>query len=96
MTSAAKHFGVHTSTISNIFKTGKSYDNYVYKFKVKDLRVWAYDSNHNLVKTLNNAKKASEWFNIPSSTMNYYIKSSKLYKNKFYFYNLKSNPYFNN
>lgn len=96
MTSAAKHFGVHTKTISTIFKTGKSYDNYLYKFEIKDLRVWAYDPNHKLVKILNNAKKASECFNIPSSTMDDYIKSSKLYKNKLYFYNIKSNPYFNN
>lgn len=44
----------------------------------------------------NNAKKAAEWCNIPSSTMDDYIKSSNLYKNKFYFYNIKSNPYLNN
>jgi hypothetical protein len=43
-----------------------------------------------------NAKKAAEWCNIPFSTMDDYIKSSILYKNKFYFYNKNSNPYLNN
>jgi hypothetical protein len=42
------------------------------------------------------AKKAAEWCNIPSSTMDDYIKSNNLYKNKFYFYNIKYNPYLNN
>jgi group I intron endonuclease len=36
---AAKHIGVDSSTIGKIFRTGISYDNYIYKFKVKDLRV---------------------------------------------------------
>lgn len=39
MASAAKHLGVDSSTISKIFRTGISYDNYIYKFEVKDIRV---------------------------------------------------------
>jgi hypothetical protein len=39
MTSAAKFIGVDRKTISRIFETGISYDNYVYKFEVKDTRV---------------------------------------------------------
>jgi hypothetical protein len=39
MTTAAKHFGVDSSTISNIFKTGISYDDYKYEFAIKDIRV---------------------------------------------------------
>jgi group I intron endonuclease len=37
--SAAKYFGVSSSTIGNIFKTGISYDDYIYKFEVKDTRI---------------------------------------------------------
>jgi len=98
LTSAAKYFGVHTKTISMIYKTGKSYDNYIYKFNIKENKVWVYDSNHKLIKTLDSLKKTSEWFNIPSSTLFNYIRSGKLYKNKFYFYNAKSktNPYLYN
>ncbi len=97
ITSAALHFGVSTRTLSMIYKTGKSYDDYIYKFKVKDIRVWIYDSNNKFIKILDNIIKTSLWSKIPESTLSNYIKSGKLYKNKYYFYNInsKSNPYFN-
>lgn len=96
ITSAAKYLGVTTKTVSMIYKTGKSYDSFVYKFDIKDNRVWVYDYNYKLVNILDGIKKASEWSKIPSSTIFDYIRSSKLYKNKYYFYNIKSesNPYF--
>lgn len=59
MSSAALHFGVATKTISMIYKTGISYDNYIYKFKVKDTRVWVYDSENKFIKTLDSIKKTS-------------------------------------
>ena len=99
ITSAASHFGVYGKTIGMIFKTGKSYDDYTYKFEVRDTRIWIYNSsNKELIKTLDSIKKTSEWSNIPESTISDYIKSGKLYKNKYYFYNVNSttNPYFNN
>jgi hypothetical protein len=39
LTSAAKYLGINTKTISMIFKTGKSYDNFVYIFSIKDNKV---------------------------------------------------------
>jgi len=39
ITSAALHFGLGTKTIRMVYKTGKSYDAYTYKFEVKDNRV---------------------------------------------------------
>jgi hypothetical protein len=69
-----------------IFKTGKSFDGLTYKFKVKENKTWVYDINHKLIEIFDNAKKASIYFNIPSSTLYDYIKSGKLYKNKYYFY----------
>jgi hypothetical protein len=98
MLSAAKHLGVTHKTISNIFNTGKSYDNFTYKFKIKDIRVWVYDFKHKIVNILGNKLKTSRYYNIPYTTLSSYIKSGKLYNNKYYFYNMKSksNPYFNN
>jgi len=95
MMSVAKFVGVDRKTISRIFETGISYDNYVYKFGVKDTRVWIYDLNRKLIKILGNVKKASEWGNIPSTTLSRYIKSGKLYNNRYYFYDVNSafNPY---
>lgn len=85
ITSAALYQGVHRKTISNIFKTGKSYDDLIYKFKVKDTRICIYDSNYKLLKTLDNIKQTSIWSNISKDTISDYIKSGKLYRNKFYF-----------
>lgn len=98
MTSAAKYIGVDRKTISKIFETGVSYDDFIYKFEIKDSRVWVYDSNQKLIKIFSNVKKASEWSNVPFTTLSRYIKSGKLYKNKFYFYKASSisNPYFKN
>lgn len=69
-----------------IYKTGKSYDDYTYKFEVKDTKVWVYDSNKELIILLDNIKKTSEWSSIAESTISNYIRSGKLYKKKFYFH----------
>lgn len=97
MASTAKYFGFTVSVIRRIFNGGKSYDDYTYKFELKDLRIWVYSVNKELVIILDNAKKVSKWCNIPRSTLSNYIKSGKLYKDKYYFYNInsKSNSYFN-
>lgn len=98
MLSAAKHLGVSHKTIRNIFNTGKSYDNFTYKFEIKDIRIWVYDSQHKIVNILGNKLKTSICYNIPYTTLSSYIQSGKLYENKYYFYNIKSklNPYFKN
>jgi len=83
--STAKFFNVHPKTINNIYKTGKSFDEFIYKFELKDNRISIYDINKNIIDTFDNSKKVSIHYNIPSSTLSDYIKSNKLYKNKFYF-----------
>jgi group I intron endonuclease len=85
---AAKDLNVSEKTIGRVYKTGKSYNNFIYIFEIKDNRVWIYDYNHKLIKILNNTKKVSEWYKIPYSTVARYIKTGKLYKNKYYFYNI--------
>ena len=84
--SAARHFDVSDKAISNIRDRGKSYDNYIYKFEIRDIRVWVYYFNNKLVNILDNALKASRYYNIPYTTISRYIKSDKLYENKYYFY----------
>jgi len=83
--SAAKYLGVHYNTISKIFNTGISYDEFIYKFEIKDIRILIYDCNRKLIEILKNAKETSKVYNIPRSTLSSYIKSGKLYKNKFFF-----------
>lgn len=60
ITSAAKHLGVDRSTIGKIFRTGISYDDYIYKFEAKDIRIWVYDCNKNFINTFNSINKVSE------------------------------------
>jgi group I intron endonuclease len=85
LVTAAKHLGVRPETISKILNKGISYDEYIYNFEVKDLRIWIYNPNYELMEVFENAKKVSIAYNIPRSTLSNYIKSGKLYKNKFYF-----------
>jgi hypothetical protein len=97
MSNAAKYLGVSFKTISNIFKTGISYDDLIYKFSIKDTRILILNSNFELLNVLDNAKKTGISYNIPKSTLSDYIKSGKLYKNKYYFLKAYSkNITFNN
>ena len=55
------------------------------------------DYNNKLLKILNRIKKTSLWSNTPETTISGYIRSGKLYKNKFYFrvkpdINITNNP----
>ena len=92
--STAKYFGVRSETIRKIFDTGVSNNEFIYKFELRDKRIWIYNYDKELIEIVDSAKKLSKKYNIPKSTLSYYIKWGKLYKNKFYFYKLnsKNNP----
>ena len=96
MKNAANHFGVSVRTIGRIPNNG-IFDNYLFKFEEKDIRIWVYDLNKELIKIMDNSKETSEYYNIARSTLNTYIRSGKHFNKKFYFYNVssKDNPYFN-
>jgi len=85
LTSAAKYFKVSHNTLNKTPNSGIYDGKFVFNYILKDLRVWIYDYNNNLLMVCNNAKKAAEWCNIPPSTMHNYIKSSNLYKKIFLF-----------
>jgi len=89
--STAKFFNVDPKTINNIYKTGISFDEFIYKFEAKDTRIFVYDIDHTLINIFDNTKRISLHYNIPSSTLSYYIKFNKLYKNKFFFYKANYN-----
>lgn len=91
LSKAASYLGVHRKTISNIYARGVSYDDYIYEFKVKDTRIWVYDSSYNIIDILKNGKETSINLNIPVSTLSEYVRSGKLYNNKYYFHNSINN-----
>lgn len=88
---AAKFFDVSSTTINTAIKKGRPYQNFKFKSEIKDNRVWVYDLNHILIKILDNMSKASESFNIPSTTLSRYIKSGKLWKKKYFFSSKQAN-----
>lgn len=71
MNSAARHFDVDVSTIKRIFNTGILNDKYIYKFELRDNKVWVYDYDHDhkLIKILSNILKTSELYKIPYTTI---------------------------
>lgn len=91
LNSAAKFMNVHPTTISRIFNRGISYNNYIYKFEIKNLKIFVYDINNKLINILVNKKEASKVYNIPKTTLHNYIKSGKLFKEKYYFRESENN-----
>nr|YP_009262119.1 hypothetical protein [Chrysoporthe deuterocubensis]AMX22194.1 hypothetical protein [Chrysoporthe deuterocubensis] len=89
LTSAANYFGCSYTTMSNIYKTGISYDDLIYKFEIKDTRIWIYDSYLELIEILAFSKDVVKAYNICSSTLSDYIKSGKLFRKNYYFFNAK-------
>lgn len=90
ITSAAKYMGVHRKTISRIFETGISYDDFIYKFENKENRIWVYSLDNKLTNVFKNMKETGIYYNISLTTLSRYIKLGKIYKNKYSFYNVNS------
>ncbi len=82
---AAAYLNVDPKTINNIYKTRRSYDNFIYDFKIKYDKIRIHNKNYELINTLDSAKKTSILYDIPESTLCNYIQSGKIYKNKYYF-----------
>ena len=91
ITSVALYFGIDRRTISRYLDKEKVYNNYTFKSIIENNTIWMYNSNHKLIKVFNSIKDASEGCKIPYSTMYGYVKSSNIYKNKFYFYKKSGN-----
>lgn len=87
---AAIFLNVKRNTIRKIFDEGIFYHGLMFEFETKDLRIWVCNLKGELLEVLESAKKTSRIYNIPFTTIQRYIKSGKLYKNKFYFYNVNS------
>lgn len=61
---------------------------FTFKFyHTKNFRIRIYDEENQFIETLENKELVSKKYNIPKRTLTRYIKYSRLYKNKYYFYN---------
>lgn len=77
----AKHFGVVSSTIRTILKTGKYYDNYIYKAEMITAHpVVITNKEDNSVKLYDSMRAAEKYFCTSHRSLSYYINTGKLYK----------------
>jgi hypothetical protein len=97
---AARYFNIVPSTIRKILKRENSFYGYIFKsefkydkIKVHNLtnKIGMYNKNYELIEILDNPHKISIVHNIPTTTVYRYIKTGKIYKNKFYFKKINDN-----
>ena len=63
------------------------YHGFILKYEIQyKNKLWVYNSNNNkLIKIFSNIKIVSKELNVPYTTLYRYIKSGKIYKNKYIF-----------
>lgn len=83
--SAAKYYDLSSCTLSKYIKLGYSIDNLRFEGEVKDVRVWVYDKKWTIIGVFSTANKAAEFCGIYHTVLHCYLKSGKLFNNKYYF-----------
>lgn len=83
--SAAKYYDLSSCTLSKYIKLGYSIDNLRFEGEVKDVRVWVYDKKCSIIDVFSTANKADEFCGIYHTVLYRYLKSGKLFNNKYYF-----------
>ena len=66
----------------------KSFKGFTFIFEIKNNKVGIYDHRNKLIEVLDNAMQISRAYDIPRTTIYRYIKTGKLYKDKYYFRNM--------
>jgi group I intron endonuclease len=85
ITSAAKYYDLDHFTLRKYINQGYSINNLRFEGELKDLRVWVFDKECHNIGEFSTANKAAKFYNVSYTTFNRYLKSKKLWKNKFYF-----------
>lgn len=86
ITSAAKHYNLDNWTLSRYIKEGYSLNNLRFEAAFKDLRVWVFDKECNIIDVFSTAaNKAANFCGIHHTILHRYLRSGKLWKNKYYF-----------
>jgi group I intron endonuclease len=86
--SAAKYYNVDHNTLSKAIKYGNLINNHHFEIELKDLRVKVLDKQYNTIVVFTTVNKASEYCGIPHTCLGRYLKSGKLWKDKYYFWEL--------
>ena len=83
--SAAKYYDVNPCTISKWIKFGSSMKNLQFKTELKDVMIWVLDKQYKTIAVFPTAKAAVEFCGTSHVNIGRYLKSKKLWKNKYYF-----------
>lgn len=71
--------------VSKYIKNGSSFKNIRFIAELKDVRVWVFDKERRIVGVFSNAQKAAKFCNTNHTALRRYLKSEKLWKDKYYF-----------
>ena len=81
----AEHFDVSVRFIRKYIDNNEKFKGFIFKSELKNNKVGVYDPKYKLIDVLNNSNKVSDLYDIPYTTLRRYIKTGKLYKDKYYF-----------
>ncbi len=84
----AEYYNVGVGFIRKYLDNNKNFQGYILKSELKNNKVGIFNAKNELIEALDNAAKISKVYNIPRTTLHKYIKTSKLYKDKYYFYKI--------
>lgn len=85
ITSAAKHYNINHWTLSKYIKQVYSFNSLRFEAEFKDLRVWVFDKECNIIDVFPTANKAANFCEIQHTILHRHLRSRKLWKNKYYF-----------
>jgi len=83
--STANFYGLDHNTISKYIKNESYFKNLRFVAELKDVRIWVFDKERRLAGVFSNAQKAAKFCNTNHTALSRYLKSGKLWKNKYYF-----------
>jgi hypothetical protein len=83
--SAAKHYDLDNNTVSRYIKNESYFKNIRFIAQFKDVRVWVFDKEKTIIAVFSNVQKAAEFCQTNHTALHRYLKSGKLWKDKYYF-----------
>jgi hypothetical protein len=81
----AEHYNVGVRFIRKHLDKNVNFLGFILKSELKNNKVGIFSIKKELIEVLDNPGKVSKIYNIPKTTLNRYIETGKLYKDKYYF-----------
>jgi group I intron endonuclease len=85
ISSAALYYDIDHNTLSKNIKLGYKINDLRFEYELKDVRVWVFDKERNVIGVFPTANKTAEFCGTSHVAIGRYLKSGKLWKDKYYF-----------